>query len=51
MWSLTISIDDKRIIAINLIDIRDSFKRIINNIDLYKGGEDIYRLKKARYKD
>ena len=51
MWSSTISIDDKRVIVIDLIDIRGFFKRIVNNVGLYKGEEGVYRLKKTRCKD
>lgn len=34
--------------SIGATDIRDSFKRIVDSVGLNEGGEDIYRLKKAR---
>ena len=39
--------DVKPIIAIDATNIRDSFKRIVDNIGLSESREYIYRLKKA----
>ena len=47
MWSLRSSTDVKLIIAINAIDIRGSFKRIVDSADLNES-EGIYSLEKAR---
>ena len=40
-------INVESIIVIDAIDIRDFSKRIIDSIDLNKGGEDVHRLKKC----
>ena len=38
-------------IAINVIDIRGSFKRTVDNVDLNESGEYGYRLKKTQRVD
>ena len=47
MWSPATYTDVKPIIAINVIDIRGSFKYIVDNIGLNESREYINRLKKA----
>ena len=38
-------------IAIDDIDIRGFYKRIVDSVDFNEGEEDIYRLKKTRRED
>lgn len=51
MWSLISLTNIESIIVINVIDIRDFSKRIVDSIDLNKSEEGVYRLKKTWYID
>lgn len=48
MWSSITHTNVELTIVINVIEIRDSFKRIINNVNLSESEEYVHRLKKTQ---